>query len=253
MGLCVNLPPGEAAAHDPARIRLITFNLGPSRDPAAFIELMARERPDVVALQEFGADNPLMALAEQGWHVWRGRGVCVMSRFPIRDAEAFPDRNGWRDFAGRCELDTPGGTVHLFNVHLETPRHEIEAFLDDGLAAESGMRAGLAERWEQSAVVSRAAADTGDGATVVAGDFNLVPHSAILRSHWRGYADAFPAAGLGFGFTKLTRWWGVRIDRVLTGPAMRPVACRVGPDVGSDHRPVIADLVWIRGGVAARP
>ena len=34
----------------------------------------------------------------------------------------------------------------------------------------------------------------------------------------------------------------VRIDHVLTGAGLVPRVCEVGPDVGSDHLPVIADV-----------
>lgn len=35
----------------------------------------------------------------------------------------------------------------------------------------------------------------------------------------------------------------IGIDHVLTGPNIFRQQCRTGPDVGSDHLPVIADLV----------
>ena len=36
----------------------------------------------------------------------------------------------------------------------------------------------------------------------------------------------------------------VRIDHVLAGKGWNCVRCWVGPNVGSPHRPVLADLVW---------
>jgi vancomycin resistance protein VanJ len=36
----------------------------------------------------------------------------------------------------------------------------------------------------------------------------------------------------------------VRIDHVLAGPGWHCDRCRVGPHVGSPHRPVLADLIW---------
>jgi endonuclease/exonuclease/phosphatase (EEP) superfamily protein YafD len=98
-------------------------------------------------------------------------------------------------------------------------------------------------------VVSAKAADLGrDGAALlIAGDFNLPPESAIFRASWGGYTDAFPAAGCGYGYTKFTRWWGARIDHVLAGAGWQVRDCTVGPDVGSDHRPVLATLEWVGG------
>ena len=76
-------------------------------------------------------------------------------------------------------------------------------------------------------------------------DINLPGESAIFRSHWGQFTDAFSSAGLGLGHTKFTRWHGVRIDHILAGPGWRFRRCWVGPDVKSDHRPLIADVEWI--------
>jgi endonuclease/exonuclease/phosphatase (EEP) superfamily protein YafD len=40
----------------------------------------------------------------------------------------------------------------------------------------------------------------------------------------------------------------VRIDHILAGPGWRCRRCRVGPDAGSPHRPVIADMTWVGAG-----
>ena len=64
--------------------------------------------------------------------------------------------------------------------------------------------------------------------------------STIFARHWSRYSDAFEEAGLGFGYTKFTRWHGIRIDHLLSDRGLSVVQCRVGPDVGSDHRPLIA-------------
>jgi endonuclease/exonuclease/phosphatase (EEP) superfamily protein YafD len=40
----------------------------------------------------------------------------------------------------------------------------------------------------------------------------------------------------------VTRKTGVRIDHILAGHGWRCRRCWVGPNIGSAHRPVIADL-----------
>jgi endonuclease/exonuclease/phosphatase (EEP) superfamily protein YafD len=79
--------------------------------------------------------------------------------------------------------------------------------------------------------------------TIVAGDFNLPVESAIYRTHWGDLRNAFSRAGIGTGYTKHTRYWGVRIDHVLASGDIGTHRSFVGRDVGSDHLPLIADLV----------
>jgi vancomycin resistance protein VanJ len=89
------------------------------------------------------------------------------------------------------------------------------------------------------------------GPVLLVGDFNTPPESAIFRRVWAGYADAFSDAGWGWGYTFWTRLAAVRIDHVLVGRGGRATSCRVGPDVGSPHRPVVADVAWPAGGAAS--
>jgi endonuclease/exonuclease/phosphatase family metal-dependent hydrolase len=58
------------------------------------------------------------------------------------------------------------------------------------------------------------------------------------------FQDAFTAAGAGYGRTYHARWTQTRIDHILASPAFQVRSCYVGPDVGSAHRPVLAEIAW---------
>jgi len=84
------------------------------------------------------------------------------------------------------------------------------------------------------------------GEIILAGDFNMPADSSIYREHWSKWRNGYSSAGIGFGNTVFVQEgpseFAARIDHVLfTGP-WRCSRCWVGPDVGSDDRPVIADL-----------
>ena len=66
--------------------------------------------------------------------------------------------------------------------------------------------------------------------------------SAIYRRDWGAFPNAFSTAGSGFGTSKVTRWFGVRIDHVLLGPGWECDRAFVGPHIAGDHRPVVVDL-----------
>jgi endonuclease/exonuclease/phosphatase (EEP) superfamily protein YafD len=50
-------------------------------------------------------------------------------------------------------------------------------------------------------------------------------------------------AGWGYGYSKFTRWHGLRIDHVLADDNWRVANSYVADDHGGDHRPVVANLV----------
>lgn len=76
-----------------------------------------------------------------------------------------------------------------------------------------------------------------DGRFIVLGDLN--------STVWSPQFDRLPGRRAGdprflSSFPAFTRVGGVTIDHVLIGEALRVVRYEVGPDLGSDHRPVLA-------------
>jgi vancomycin resistance protein VanJ len=75
------------------------------------------------------------------------------------------------------------------------------------------------------------------------GDFNTPPRTSLYRELTAQYKDAFEAAGYGFGWTYPSVRPLVRIDHILMNHRVEPRGCWVPKTSGSDHRPVVADLV----------
>src|SRR5262249_10314034 len=106
------------------------------------------------------------------------------------------------------------------------------------------LEANVELRREQSAAITAWLSDV-DGPLLIGGDFNTPVESTIYRECWSDYGNAFSLAGLGWGLTQHSpRRTAVRIDHLLAGRGWRCRACRIGPDVGSEHRPVYAEWEW---------
>lgn len=253
--LGVQLPAGDDAVR--GRLRVVTFNAeGGGPASMRLPDLLEDWRPDVVAFQECIGPliNAIRAL--RGWHhnVQEFGGLCLVSRYPI-DTVAVMDRSTLERIAEtssiggsgnviRYTIRTPYGPVDVTNLHLETPRKGFERLAGFDWAA---MRANTELR-EIEAHLARSWAEQGTVPRLVVGDFNTPVESRIFQRHWSGYADAWEAAGRGFGWTRDNGWIDVRIDHVLAGPGWRVERVSVSPDnVGSDHSPVIADLRLLGG------
>jgi len=257
MGLCIpwrklTAPPPAA---DRPRLRVLSFNVqrfAPA--PEAFHDLIESLNPDVMALQEHAGWTPKKEqwkLPEK-WRTHQAGELMVASRYPIVRVEVShcdlgpgpPVINGVY-----CVLDTPQGKVGFACVHLETPRYGLSLVLNRGEPDLSmGPRAERQIEWrrQESADVARWL-ESFPEPKIIAGDFNMPTDSTIYQEVWAGYRNAFGRAGFGYGYTKQTairrRSYGLRIDHILTDEHWRPVDCRVGPDIGSDHLPLVADLV----------
>ncbi|WP_310569694.1 endonuclease/exonuclease/phosphatase family protein [Gemmatimonas sp.] len=154
------------------------------------------------------------------------------------------------------------------NLHLETARKGLESLLgNEGLIPDNATGVPSPEEEQRAsgngedrvALNARIRESEAERASVwsarkmdeipivVAGDFNMPVESSIYQRYWSGLTNAFDRKGLGFGFSKhegtLLR---LRIDHVLSAPKWFKVrGAWVGADVGSDHRPMIADLATV--------
>jgi endonuclease/exonuclease/phosphatase (EEP) superfamily protein YafD len=231
----------------PLHVRVLTCNVdGEFLNAKKLDDLIMSTWPDIVALQEWSSDHEKTLFREKEWQVRTyGGGLCFASRFPIRKAESLKEQTipAAGGFA-RFELDTPAGNVTFFNVHLPTPGNGFGRLLDEPFTGGSDYEESIHERW-QAAFATSESARRASGPVLIAGDFNMTPDSAIYRECWSSYTNAFSTAGFGLGHSRILDYWGARIDQQLAGPGWRCRRCWVGPDVESDHRPVIADWDWV--------
>lgn len=79
---------------------------------------------------------------------------------------------------------------------------------------------------------------------ILAGDLNVTPNNWDYRVLARGRTDAFRTAGRGWGLTYRGNRPLVRIDYVLVDDAFEVVHAHVPEVTFSDHRPVVAHLRW---------
>ena len=256
MGARVNLGAPEAAAMTPdARLRVMTFNVqnGYTLTRAVW-EILGSIAPDIAAFQECSREmfNQLVELPE--WHAHHEGGLCFASRFPI-DTVFVMNRESLESIGGsgqvaRYVVRTPRGPLQVTNLHLDTPRQGLEPITSGQLS--TGLRK-LREKTLVRDIESRNArrwVEDGPPPRVVLGDFNLPVESVIYQRYWSDMGNAFDQVGRGFGRTRLNGWIKARIDHVLHSADLVPIRAHVGPELGSDHRPMIADLQWTTGDTA---
>jgi vancomycin resistance protein VanJ len=246
MGFQVHLP-RWSSGHP--RLRVLTCNVGEKLSTRrALLDLIVREQPDVVALQE--AKQGAQFFWPPDWSLICNDEFVVASRWLVTQHEAVyrPD-DPTKICAIRFKVKLPDDEVQFFNVHFQTPRPGLEAVLNRRTGLDFSRAGELEKVLRRRAAESERASDWIEqfGApTIVMGDFNTPVESTIFHRYWSSLDDAFRQRGWGFGFTKISEkdgWsYGARIDHVLFTPPWRCVRCWVGDDVGSDHLPLLADF-----------
>jgi len=238
-----DVPTARASAAS-SGLKVLTANLyGPSLpDPTAFIDLLSRERPDIVVLQETTGrmEQALSATGlfpyESGSQVRARDAIKVFSALPIQAEtelkRAFTEEHAYKQPL-RLELDLNGKPLFLYAFHPETPRSPWQ--------------------WRDRNAYLSAAADAVRGdlqkaPVIVAGDWNTPTWSPFFRNFLKQAGLTSTAGGWLQPVTrfsmKLDRlaYIGASIDHVAVSPDISLRTRRVGPAFGSNHLPVIAEL-----------
>lgn len=239
--------PAKAAEGGAPSVKVMTINVmyGRVRDQDLFAEL-DRHAPDVVVIQEYTPEFHVRvrdALAVRLPHFSIAPrddafGMAIFSRLP---------------FAGSPEL-YPALPFGAAAFQPSEPQIRAVVKVDDREVVVQGVHtlppispAYLSEQRRLCRGLA-AYAQNERRPLVLAGDFNHTPSSvpaAWLRQ--AGLTDAHAAAGNGRGLTwpasgGLWSIAGLRLDQILISHGLMARSCHVGGDIGSDHRPVVAQI-----------
>ena len=244
----------------PDQIRVMTYNVKDyitirrENGLSDIASEVSRHDPDIVVLQDARrvADDPqTLRSMFAGRQTFAFGQYVVASRFPLRDCarREIPFREEPHTYVS-CVVTANGMDFGLITAHFLTPRAGLTATRHNPLAGISEWKQNIADRLSQA---GRMAEDLRSlpRPTIVAGDLNAPDTSLVVRALLdEGLRDAFSVAGFGYGHT-----WGhslrfrlsfLRIDHILVSPEFVVTSCFVGGALGSEHRPVIADLYLIR-------
>jgi endonuclease/exonuclease/phosphatase (EEP) superfamily protein YafD len=212
-----------------ARLRILVANLLYDNDRYdALVELVERERPDVLGLVEYstewflGLDDLRRQYPHRADAPWGPAGLALWFRErPLAvDPPRIPIAGAWPYF--HVTIDFAGQPRHLWLLHPSSP------FNRKGIP-ELAALAGQIQEYS--------------GSRIVIGDLNCSEGS--LR-----FADFVEMIGLRdtrFGFGRQPSWpvWSpyrIPIDHVFVSDDLAVVDRRLGPSIGSDHFPLIIEL-----------
>lgn len=246
---------GGAAAPAGDHVRLMTYNIKWClRGVGVIASEVKKNSPDILLMQDANAseskiDTLRAVLAYRYWIV-SGQYI-VASRFPLVD-------QGVRSIAVdgypfeflRCRTIVDGHTVTIFDIHLFTPRGGLTALFHGSSDGVRQFQANVVDRLYQSAAVSQNA-ELEHGPLIIAGDCNAPIQSLVCKViEQTGLVDVFTRAGRGYGYTyggfPTHRFSFVRIDHIFVSPDWSPQRCWTGSSDGSEHRPVVCDMVLKR-------
>ena len=211
-------------------LKVITFNwLGDGRDRNEIYAWLQEEKPDIVAVQEIGEFERGVMTTLYGlfpFHTKPVPDVMILSKYPItKQASKTLDLNSMV----RAELNVQDRRVVVWNIHPSTLKELAEVKARDHYLADVAQYV----RHETEAVL-------------MMGDFNATRWDPGFRSivkagelHEQPELVEQPTR---MAIRKGLPFFGSPIDHILTSRGNVLSDCRTGPNLGSDHKPVICNL-----------
>jgi len=190
---------------------------------------LANQHPDVVIVEEANRQVRATLAGLTGWHVTRGRSsVLIFTRDPpIAALSPTDDETGPAGLMG-VTLRTAAGDVAILGVRYPWPN-------------DPNARAAAANLIP---IVRSFPAET----TILAGDFNSTPWSFTRRREDRAFGLIRRTRGLfSWPAGRYLPFPVLPIDHVYAGAGWATVKVERGPNLGSDHYPVVVTLARVAG------
>jgi vancomycin resistance protein VanJ len=229
------------------RLKVMSYNIWrDNQDMIAAAEIIRREEPDILLLQEV-TSNQLEILIAVLNSLDRGKKLdflhdpinlaAIGSTFSIKKSDSLPQKNR----SQKAQLETPFGPLTVINIH--------------------GVRTGWSIRHKGMEDLLREDVQSEEGPLILAGDFNTNEQSQTFKLIERYLANTHNEAGCGFGFTfpansySIPFWPNkllafpplIRIDHIFhSGHFTALTACTLEDSGGSDHLPIIAELALVK-------
>lgn len=235
--------PGPAAEHRGRPVvRVVSANCSLFMMGDA-TEDIAKWEPDIVLMQEawpFHVKRLADRLYEENGDFRAHDSLGIVTRWKIERVTRNPSQRSLQ-----ATIVAPDGRrIEVVNLHL------VSAATDLGLWRREvwrGHRVNRALRGDEiNHALSTLARTTAfpEAPVIFGGDFNAPPGDVIHRRLGGKFKDAHLQAGTRWGNTYHRRFPILRIDRIHTTPHFTPVRCATHVSAHSDHRFVIADLLF---------
>ena len=234
--LCVGRAGDRAPVGGTERLTFVSVNvLTSNRDAESLRSYLRRQEADIVVVLEVDRfwEKELSELRDTYPHrLIQPRsdnfGIGLLSRWPLEEGRfEFLSDVGLPTVIARTRF--AGRTLTVVGTHPLPPVGRTRS----------------TRRNEQLSAVSRRVAEL-DGPVILAGDLNTTPWSPHFRRLVKQTNAIDARRGFGLQCSWPARNWplSIPIDHILVSRDFHVHRFEAGPDVGSDHRPVCAELSW---------
>ena len=245
-------------------IVVMTNNIGQD-NKQSLSSFIKSEKPNIILLQESGGRTRQFTNSFSEFYFSQCGEFGILSKYKVINSKLITSQEKNRiAIAARFELLISNQTIIVYNVHIPSPRNNLNKLAGRGLIIAGigtifpinkfgDYTKNVQESWRQHSQYYEylcSLIEKEEKPFIVAGDFNLPNRGPSYRLLCKNMKDSFKNCGTGFGYTlpgetvnplSLFGPW-IRIDYIFAGKGFTPVYAKVEPHRKSQHRAVVAGI-----------
>lgn len=252
------------------------FGYGMKRSPdtGPFFDMLKKEEPDIVCVQEFMWEENKrknyiqkfrQALKTQtdffflGYRamdtIRREYGQYIITKHPILNRGSIEFNTNKQNRCTWVDILYSGDTIRIYNVHLESIKLGDEEYkiMNEGQDNEGQMErtksiiSKMKTAYKNRAIQAQLVSDHVQSCphkVILCGDFNDTPVSYAYATMTQHLKDAFVESGSGFSRTYAGVMPSFRIDYIMADKNSEIYNYTLGESMFSDHRMIKSDILW---------
>ncbi|MTE27692.1 endonuclease/exonuclease/phosphatase family protein [Winogradskyella ouciana] len=215
---------------------------------ADITELIKKEQPDILCLQEYRTKDPVELNGYYGYNTTFNnavkRGQALFSKFPIINSGSL-EFSGTSNNVIFADIVKAKDTIRIYNVHLQSSgvNTDVEILKKEtsGQLFKQVSKTFKAQQTQVELFLKHKSKCPYK--TIVTGDFNNTAYSYIYKEiKGDDLVDTFEEAGNGFGKTYDFKFFPLRIDFILVDESFTVNGFKTFDNKLSDHYPIKATI-----------
>ncbi|WP_412561284.1 endonuclease/exonuclease/phosphatase family protein [Winogradskyella sp. MIT101101] len=215
---------------------------------ADITELIKKEQPDILCLQEYRTKDPIELNGYYGYNTTFNnavkRGQALFSKFPIINSGSLEFSNTSNNVIF-ADIVKAKDTIRIYNVHLQSSgvNTDVEILKKEtsGQLFKQVSKTFKAQQTQVELFLKHKSKCPYK--TIVTGDFNNTAYSYIFKEiKGDDLVDTFEEAGNGFGKTYDFKFFPLRIDFILVDESFTVNGFKTFDNKLSDHYPIKATI-----------
>ena len=215
---------------------------------ADITELIKKEQPDILCLQEYRTKDPIELNGYYGYNTTFNnavkRGQALFSKFPIINSGSLEFSNTSNNVIF-ADIVKAKDTIRIYNVHLQSSgvNTDVEILKKEtsGQLFKQVSKTFKAQQTQVELFLKHKSKCPYK--TIVTGDFNNTAYSYIYKEiKGDDLVDTFEEAGNGFGKTYDFKFFPLRIDFILVDESFTVNGFKTFDNKLSDHYPIKATI-----------